>query len=82
MDRFGAVQSELKDPDVTSIRRVLQILYHTDLKTLEQRLLKLIPRCDLMTIHLIQLSTLGKIGNAELAENDRSRRGLIFATGC
>ena len=48
-----AVQSDLKDPGITSILRVLQILYHTDRKAFAQRLLELIPRCDLMTVHLI-----------------------------
>ncbi len=48
-----AVRTDLKDPAITSMLRVLQILYHTDLEAFERQLLESIPRCDLMAIHLI-----------------------------
>ncbi|MCH9681954.1 MAG: hypothetical protein K0V04_11010 [Deltaproteobacteria bacterium] len=48
-----AVQTDLEDPAVTSILRVLQILHHTDPEAFERRLLEAIPRYDLLTVHLI-----------------------------
>ena len=48
-----AVRTDLKDPAITGMLRVLQILYHTDREAFERRLLEAIPRCDLMAVHLI-----------------------------